>query len=52
MKKELEKKEKELQLLVQKYNQTQQSLNQIGQEILKIQGSIETLNELLKTKEV
>ena len=48
MQEKLEQKQKELQNLVQQYNQTQQTLNQIGQQILKIQGAIEQLEELLK----
>ena len=48
MKEQLEKKKKELQILVDKYNQTQKVLNSISQEIFKIQGAIELLEELNK----
>jgi len=44
----LQQKKEELQQLIQKYNEVQQTLNQIGQQILKVQGSIETLEELEK----
>lgn len=42
----LQQKKEELNKLVQQYNQTQQTLNQIGQQILKVQGAIEILKEL------
>ena len=46
----LKEKKEELERLFKTYNQTQQQLASLGQEILKTQGAIEQLEELLKKK--
>ena len=44
--KKLEEKQKELQLKVEQFNQFQRNMNQLKQEIIKLQGAIEQLKEL------
>ena len=46
--KQLEEKKNELQQEVTQYNQAQQALNSISQNILKKQGAIEALEEIEK----
>lgn len=53
LKKHLQEKQKELKEKVEQYQQLQQALNQLNQDILRIDGSIKTLQELInKEKEV
>jgi len=48
----LEQKKQELQLLVQQYNILQQELQQIANQVVKIQGAIEVLEEQEKEKKI
>jgi len=48
----LQERKEQLQRLVAQYNQAQQTFNQIGQEILKVQGAIAVLEEIEKEKPI
>lgn len=48
MKKELQQKRKELEILVKQFNELNNQLQNIKQQILKTQGAIEALEELDK----
>ena len=48
MKKEIEKKKKELEILVKQFNELNKKSQELAQDILKCQGGIETLTELSK----
>ena len=47
---QLKSKKEELDKMVAQYNGMQKNLNQLGQQILKVQGAIEQLEELSKDK--
>ena len=46
MKKEIEQKKKELEILVKQFNEINKKLQELAQEILKKQGGIEALQEV------